>query len=69
VREKPEMAGVCNIQAGASYARDKPAGAFVVSGTILVGRQMDVQRPDGRSERQTDGEDQQMVSRPEPMLR
>ena len=37
VREKPGMAGACDVSAGASYARDKPAGAFVVSCKMLVG--------------------------------
>jgi hypothetical protein len=41
-----------------SYARDKPEGAFLVSGMMLVGCRSDVWRADGRSERQTDGEDQ-----------
>ena len=37
VREKPGMAGACDKLAAASFARDKPAGAFVVSSKMLVG--------------------------------
>jgi hypothetical protein len=37
VREKPGMAGACNKSAGALFARDKPAGVFVVSSKMLVG--------------------------------
>ena len=37
VREKPGMAGACDRLAGALFARDKPAGAFVVSSKMLVG--------------------------------
>jgi hypothetical protein len=37
VREKPGMAGAYNMLAGVSYARDKRAGAFVVSCKMLVG--------------------------------
>ena len=36
VREKPGMAGACGKLVGESFARDKPAGAFVVSSKILV---------------------------------
>jgi hypothetical protein len=47
--------------ARASYARDKLEGAFLVSSRILVGCRTEVWRADGRSERQTDGEDQQVL--------
>ena len=69
VREKPGSAGSCGRPAGMPCARDKPAGAFVVSGKILVGCRTDVWMSDGRSdvgrtsERQTDGEDQHTLAR------
>ena len=66
VREKPGMAGACGKLVGKSFARDKPAGAFVVSSKMLVGlveyresRRTQEWRTDGRSEGRTDGEDQQ----------
>ncbi len=37
MREKPGMAGACGKLVGESFARDKPAGAFVVSSKMLVG--------------------------------
>jgi hypothetical protein len=59
VREKPGMAGACDKLAGASFARDKPAGAFVVSSKMLVGLvkyRESGRRPELRTDVRRDGQ-------------
>ena len=55
VREKPGMAGACDKLAAASFARDKPAGAFVVSSKMSVGL-VSRRTPESRTDVWNDGQ-------------